>query len=136
MRKGTLEILDCLKRQRSVEVTRRILLDLVKDIDDLPAEDFVSRSLQHVGNAKPRNKRKISTPADALRSRMSRYQKQSGLPMQRFLSEAAEHLWSEAVGNPSKASLKSAPSFLKAARKEFDDDKIEASLSEILKRYF
>ena len=136
MRKGTLEILDCLKRQRSVEVTRRILLDLVKDIDDLPAEDFVSRSLQHVVFFLMIIIRKISTPADALRSRMSRYQKQSGLPMQRFLSEAAEHLWSEAVGNPSKASLKSAPSFLKAARKEFDDDKIEASLSEILKRYF
>ena len=136
MRKGTLQILECLKRQRSLQVSRQTLLDVVMDVNDLTSEEFVAQSLQHLKKPKPPNTSKTSAPVDALRSRMSRYQKQSGLPMQRFLSEAAEHLWSGAGDNPSKASLKSGPSFLKAARKEFDDDTIEASFSEILKRYF
>ncbi len=133
MRAGTHELLTCLKRQRSLKLTRQHFADFADDLQTSGKDKFLDLIAEML--LAPPRRQSSTTAHDPLLERMLRYRKQSGLSASDFNAALRAKLEPNAIANTPKSVLASAPKYLSHLRQTLSASEIESGLAGVLAEY-
>ncbi len=136
MREGTVNVLDCLRRQRQLKVDAKLIEQLARDVTDLGVDKFVSQAVDYLRPAsKVTRAKKTQSP---MQSRFQQYQKKSGLRMNQFIGVL--HSKAEASGlvpeGAGAEKMRSGPKYFAFLSEHLTSKQIEELLGEVLSDHF
>lgn len=137
MRPGTLELLECLKKQRSLKVSKKHFDDLLRDAAELGGDDFIAAAMDQLKPKSPAKKpsKKNAKPADPLVDLLKDYQRRTGLKVNEFVGALVEELRGNLPGQMPKSNVKSLAKFLAYARRHTNDQQIQEACKSVLEEF-
>ncbi len=135
MKTATKIILGCLKRQRSVLLTKQHFLDLLDDIETLGRSRFLEIIEDELLSRSSRGGATGSHTANSLLDRMTRYRKQTGLSSANFNIALSKKLAPQTGSPPAKSTLASAPKYLAHLEKTLSATEIEKGFADVAAEY-